>query len=49
MAAIASAFGLPVRTAAPEDLDEQLHWALGQSGPAVVVLRTEIAAALPTA
>ncbi len=48
VAAIASAFGVPVRTAAPEDLYEQLQWALGQAGPAAVVLRTEIAAALPT-
>jgi acetolactate synthase-1/2/3 large subunit len=49
VAVIASAFGVPVRTAAPEDLHEQLDWALAQPGPAAVVLRTEIAAALPTA
>ncbi len=48
LAAVAAAFGLPVRIAAPEDLGPQLAWALAQDGPAVVVLRTRIAAAQPT-
>ena len=46
--AIADAYGVPVRTAAPENLSEQLQWALDESGPAVVVLRQLIAAAQPT-
>jgi acetolactate synthase-1/2/3 large subunit len=45
---LASAFGVPARTATPEDLGGQLEWALGQSGPAAVVLRRRIAAAQPT-
>ena len=48
LAAVAAAFGLPVRIAAPEDLGAQLAWALVQDGPAVVVLRSRIAAAQPT-
>ena len=48
LAAVASAFGVPVRTATPADLGRQLSWALGQPGPAAVVLRTELAAARPT-
>ena len=46
--AIADAYGVPVRTAAPENLGEQLRWAFDQPGPAVVVLRRLIAAAQPT-
>ncbi len=46
--AIAEAYGVAVRTATPENLGEQLHWALDQPGPAVVVLRQLIAAAQPT-
>jgi acetolactate synthase-1/2/3 large subunit len=46
--AIADAYGVPVRTATPESLGQQLQWALDQSGPAVVVLRRLIAAAQPT-
>ncbi len=46
--AIADAYGVPVRTATPDDLGEQLHWALDEPGPAVVVLRQLIAAAQPT-
>ncbi len=48
LAAIAAGFGVPVRTAALGDLEEQLRWALSQPGPAAVVLRARIAAALPT-
>ncbi len=46
---IAGGYNVPVRTASPEDLAEQLHWALDHNGPAVVVLRQLIAAAQPTA
>jgi acetolactate synthase-1/2/3 large subunit len=45
---IADAYNVPVRTATPENLGEQLHWALDRPGPAVVVLRQLIAAAQPT-
>jgi acetolactate synthase-1/2/3 large subunit len=46
--AIAAGFGVPVRTATPEDLADHLEWALAQRGPAAVVLRTTIVAARPT-
>ncbi len=46
--AIALAYNVPVRTASPDDLGEQLQWAFEQDGPAVVVLRQLIAAAQPT-
>jgi acetolactate synthase-1/2/3 large subunit len=46
---IASAFGVPVRSATPGDLGERLRWAFDQNGPAAVVLRTAVAAARPTA
>ena len=46
--AIAAAYGVPVQTATPENLGEQLRWAFDQPGPAVVVLRRLIAAAQPT-
>ena len=46
--AIADAYGVPVRTAAPETLGERLQWALDEPGPAVVVLRQLITAAQPT-
>jgi acetolactate synthase-1/2/3 large subunit len=49
MAAIAAAYGVPVRHATPEDLGEQLRWALGVNGPAAVVLQARISAAAPTA
>jgi acetolactate synthase-1/2/3 large subunit len=49
LAAVAGAFGLPVRVSTPEDLGEHLSWAMAQSGPAVVILRARIAAAQPTA
>ena len=45
---IADAYGVPVCTAAPQKLGEELSWALDQPGPAVVVLRQLIAAAQPT-
>ncbi len=48
MAAVIAAFGVPVRTATPGGLGEQLDWALAQRGPAAVVVRTLIAAAAPT-
>ena len=48
LVAIAAAYGVPVREATPEDLGEQLAWATGRAGPAVVVLRTLLAAAAPT-
>jgi acetolactate synthase-1/2/3 large subunit len=47
--AIAAAYGVAVRTATPENLGQQLRWALDEPGPAVVVLRQLIAAAQPTA
>jgi acetolactate synthase-1/2/3 large subunit len=46
--AIADAYGVPVRTAAPETLGERLQWALDEPGPAMVVLRRLITAAQPT-
>jgi acetolactate synthase-1/2/3 large subunit len=46
--AIAAAYGVPVRTATPENLGAQLGWAFAEPGPAVVVLRQLIAAAQPT-
>jgi acetolactate synthase I/II/III large subunit len=46
--AIADAYGVPVRTATPEDLGEHLRWAFEEPGPAVVVLRQLITAAQPT-
>jgi acetolactate synthase-1/2/3 large subunit len=46
--AIADAYGVPARTATPEDLGERLRWAFGEPGPAVVVLRQLITAAQPT-
>jgi acetolactate synthase I/II/III large subunit len=48
IAAVIAAFGVPVRTATPVELGEQLRWALAEPGPAAVVLRTRIAAAAPT-
>ncbi|HEX3689132.1 MAG TPA: thiamine pyrophosphate-binding protein [Solirubrobacteraceae bacterium] len=45
---IAGAYNVPVRTATPENLGEQLRWALDAPGPAVVVLRQRITAAQPT-
>ena len=48
LVAIAAAYGVPVREATPDDLGEQLAWASGQDGPAVVGLRAMLAAAAPT-
>ncbi len=48
LVAVAEAFGVPVRAATPQDLDEHLAWALDEDGPAAVVLRTRIAASQPT-
>jgi acetolactate synthase I/II/III large subunit len=49
LAAVASAFGVPVRTTSGDDFAEQLEWALGQPGPAVVILKAGLIAAQPTA
>jgi len=46
--AVAAAYGLPVRAAEPDDLEEQLAWAFSVQGPAVVVLRALLTAAAPT-
>jgi acetolactate synthase-1/2/3 large subunit len=48
LVAVAAAYGVPVRSAVPDDLGEQLAWALAQDGPAVVVLRAMLVAAAPT-
>jgi acetolactate synthase-1/2/3 large subunit len=48
-AAIAAAYGVPVRQATPQDLDAQLSWALGVNGPAAVILQARLVAAQPTA
>ena len=48
LVAVAAAYGVPVRTAGPDDLGEQLAWAFEQPGPAAVVLRALLTAAAPT-
>ena len=48
LAAVAAGFGVPVRTATPYDLAEQLAWALDLEGPAAVVLDAKLTAAQPT-
>jgi acetolactate synthase-1/2/3 large subunit len=48
LAAIVQGFGVPVATAAPDELSQHLEWALHQPGPAAVVVRAKIAAAQPT-
>lgn len=48
LAAVASAFGVPVRSAVPEDLAERLEWALEEPGPAAIILRADLVAAQPT-
>jgi acetolactate synthase-1/2/3 large subunit len=48
LAGVASAFGVPVRTAVPENLPEHLGWALREPGPAAVILKAELVAAQPT-
>ncbi len=40
--AVCAAFGVPARPATPETLAEDLAWALGVEGPAVVVLQTTV-------
>jgi thiamine pyrophosphate-dependent acetolactate synthase large subunit-like protein len=40
---VASAFGVPVREASADTLSDDLAWAMERPGPAVVVLRTEVA------
>lgn len=47
-AALARAFGVPVRSGGPGVLAENLDWALAEPGPAMVVLQANIAAAQPT-
>jgi acetolactate synthase-1/2/3 large subunit len=46
--ALAGAFGVPVRSGGPDDLTDDLAWALAQDGPAVVIVRTLLTAAQPT-
>jgi acetolactate synthase I/II/III large subunit len=41
-AALAEAFGVPVREGAPEDLPQMLHWQFSVEGPAVTVVRGPI-------
>jgi acetolactate synthase-1/2/3 large subunit len=48
-AAVAQAYGVPVRSGGAEQVAENLAWALSQSGPAVVVAKTLLQAAEPTA
>ena len=48
LAAVAAGFGVPVRRATPDDLPAQLAWALGEEGPAVVVLDAQLVPARPT-
>ncbi|MGB3482594.1 MAG: thiamine pyrophosphate-binding protein [Mycobacterium sp.] len=48
-AALCTAFGVPVRTATPDTLGEQLDWALQQDGPAAVVLAATPVMFQPTA
>jgi acetolactate synthase-1/2/3 large subunit len=47
-AALAHAFGVPVRTGGPDSLADNLAWALDQPGPAMVLLSASISAAQPT-
>jgi acetolactate synthase-1/2/3 large subunit len=46
--AIAEACGLPAQRGGPDRLSELLDWALGRSGPAVVVIQALLTAAQPT-
>jgi acetolactate synthase-1/2/3 large subunit len=48
LVAVAGAYGVPVRSATPDDLGEHLAWAFAQPGPAVVVLGVLLTAAAPT-
>ncbi len=47
-AAVAEAFGVPVRSGPPAALAENLEWSLGVSGPAMVIVRGLLVAAEPT-
>jgi acetolactate synthase-1/2/3 large subunit len=47
-AELARAFGVPARRCDPAGLGEALDWALGQPGPAMVVLAARLQAARPT-
>lgn len=47
-AAVAEAYGVPVRSGAADEVADNLDWALSQPGPAMVVARTLIEAAEPT-
>ncbi len=46
--AIIAGFGVPVRETRPDQLAQELGWALDQDGPAAVVLRAQLTAARPT-
>jgi acetolactate synthase-1/2/3 large subunit len=45
---LAQAFGVPVRSGGPETLGENLEWAFGTRGPAMVVVKALLTAAEPT-
>jgi acetolactate synthase-1/2/3 large subunit len=47
-AVLARAFGVPVRAGGPDDLSANLDWAIAEPGPAMVVVKANIAAAQPT-
>jgi acetolactate synthase-1/2/3 large subunit len=47
-AALCAAYGVPVRITSPDALGDDLDWALGCAGPAVMVLREELTMPLPT-
>jgi len=47
-AALARAFGVPVRACGPDDLAANLGWAIAEPGPAMVVIKAALAAAQPT-
>jgi acetolactate synthase I/II/III large subunit len=47
-AAVAQAFDFPVRTGSVDQLSEHLAWAFSEPGPAMVVVKTLIAAAQAT-
>jgi acetolactate synthase-1/2/3 large subunit len=47
-AALAAAYGVPVREATPDSLGGALAWALGCEGPSVVLLRAKLHWIKPT-
>jgi acetolactate synthase-1/2/3 large subunit len=47
-AALARTFSVPVHSGGPEELTENLAWALAEPGPAMVVVEATLAAAQPT-